>query len=94
MFARGKPLQPSLCFVGKAAAYPRVERCFTWVDSCLTPKHYSIPERLARSKHSSLLQKFVTYGRKSCITLAPGGKMRAVACTINILQTSYDNCHA
>jgi hypothetical protein len=28
-------------------------------------------ERLAKDKHSSLLQKFVTYGRKFFITLAP-----------------------
>jgi hypothetical protein len=29
-------------------------------------------ENLARDKHSSLIQKFVNYGRKSFITLAPG----------------------
>jgi len=38
--------------------------CLTWVGFCLTCKHCTILERLARSKHSSLLQKFVTYGRK------------------------------
>jgi hypothetical protein len=27
---------------------------------------------LARDKHSSLLQKFINYGQKSFITLAPG----------------------
>jgi hypothetical protein len=29
-------------------------------------------ERLPRDKHSSLLQKFITYGHKKFITLAPG----------------------
>jgi hypothetical protein len=29
-------------------------------------------EKLARDKHSGLLQKFVNYGQKSFITLAPG----------------------
>jgi hypothetical protein len=31
-------------------------------------------EGLARDKHSSLLWKFVNYGQKSFITLAPGGR--------------------
>jgi hypothetical protein len=30
-------------------------------------------ERLAKDKHSSSLQKFVNYGRKIFIGLAPGG---------------------
>ena len=30
-------------------------------------------ERLARGTHSSLLQEFVNYGRKSFIVQAPGG---------------------
>jgi len=33
------------------------------------------PERPAKDKHSSLLQKNVNYGRKSFITLSPGGKV-------------------
>jgi len=36
----------------------------TWVGSCLTYKHYTILKGLARDKRYSLVQKFVTYGRK------------------------------
>ncbi len=43
--------------------------CFTWVGSCHTCKHYTI---LERDEHSSLLQKFVTYGRKKFYNNAPG----------------------
>ncbi len=45
--------------------------CFTWVGSCITCKHYTILVRLSRDEHSSLLRKFITYSRKSFITLAP-----------------------
>jgi hypothetical protein len=37
-------------FVDKARSLPLsgvAERCFTWVDSCLTCKHCTIVERLA-----------------------------------------------
>jgi hypothetical protein len=47
------------------------ERCFTRVGSGLTCKHYTRLERLARDKHSSLLQKFVTYGRKKFYNIVP-----------------------
>ncbi len=37
---------------------------FTQVGSCHTRKHQTRLERLARDKHSSLLQKSINYGRK------------------------------
>ncbi len=37
----------------------------------LNCKHWTRLERLARNKHSSLLQKFVNYGQRSFITLGP-----------------------
>ncbi len=45
---------------------------FTLVGSVLNCKHYTKLERLARDKHSSLLQKSVSYGRKIFIVQAPG----------------------
>ncbi len=38
--------------------------CFTQVGSGLTHKHQTRQERLAKDKPSSLLQKFVNYGRR------------------------------
>jgi hypothetical protein len=55
-------------FVGKAGAYPRVEHL---VGSGLTRKHWTRLERLARDKRSSLLRKFVTYGRKNFYNIGP-----------------------
>jgi hypothetical protein len=43
----------------------------TWVGSCLTRKQYTILERLARSKHSSFLRKFVSYDRKKFYNSVP-----------------------
>jgi hypothetical protein len=54
-------------FVGKARSLllsGACERCFIHLGSSLTSKHETRLERLARDKHSSLFQKFVTYGRK------------------------------
>ncbi len=66
MFARGKPFQPSLMFVGKAGAYlleaPQV--LHSRVGSNHTIKNLTRLERLARNKRCSLLQKSVNYGRK------------------------------
>ncbi len=65
-------------FVGEARSLPwreAPERSFTQVGSGLTRKHYTRLERLAKDKHSSLLQKSVNYGQKSIITLAPGPKV-------------------
>jgi len=48
------------------------ERHFPWVISSLTYKHLNKRERLARDKHSSLLQKSVNYGQNRFITLTLG----------------------
>ncbi len=40
------------CLWARPEAYPRVE-LLKWVGSCLTHKHYTILERLARIEHSS-----------------------------------------
>ncbi len=58
MFVHGKPLRPSLMFVGKARSLPlsrELERSFSQVGSGLTHKHETRLERLARDEHSSLL---------------------------------------
>jgi len=60
-------------FVGRAKSLPEsgaFERFFNRVGSCFTNNHHTRLERLARSKHFNLLQKFVTYGLKSLIILA------------------------
>ncbi len=49
-------------FAGKANRFPYCGAPF--VGSCPTRKHYTILETFAKDRHSSLLQKFVTYGRK------------------------------
>ncbi len=67
VFALCKPFQSSLMFVGKARNLPWrgvPKSFFNWVGSYFTNKHQTRPERLARDKHSSLLQKSVNYGRK------------------------------
>ncbi len=64
--------------VGKARSLPEYWHtwCFTWVGSCLTLKHHTILERLARDEHSSLLHKFVNYDRiKSFVALTPGANV-------------------
>ncbi len=55
-------------FVGKAGTYPSEAsfRCPT-----IVPINNRVLEWLAKKKHSSLLLKFVNYGRKSFIGLAP-----------------------
>ncbi len=50
------------------------ERCSNRVGSFFTNKHQTRLERLARDKHSILLQTFVNYVRKSFITSAHGFK--------------------
>jgi hypothetical protein len=57
VFVPGWPFQPGLMFVGKA----RSERCFTWVGSGLTRKHYTWLENPIRDKDSILLLNFVNY---------------------------------
>jgi hypothetical protein len=62
-------------FAGEAGDYQSEAsfRCSTLGKAPgLTNKHKTRLERLARDKHSSLLQKLVKYGQKSFIKLAPG----------------------
>jgi hypothetical protein len=51
---------------------PALEWSTIRVGFGLTRKHWSRLERLARDKRSGLLRKFINYGSKSFITLAPG----------------------
>jgi hypothetical protein len=59
----------------RPGAYPRVEHLkgasLAWVGSGPTGKHYTLLERLARDKHSSLLRKSVNYGRKKDYSTGP-----------------------
>jgi hypothetical protein len=74
----GKPFQPGLIFVGKARSLPYIgasERLFNRIGSCFTNKHWTRLERLNRSKYSSLLLKFVTYGRKKFYNIGPGSNV-------------------
>ncbi len=60
-FAPGKPFQPSLMFVGKARSLPKSrapERCFTWVDSCLTHRRYTKLRRLKRDNTLAYYKNF------------------------------------
>ncbi len=59
MFFVGKPERLSLMLVGNYRNLPKSgtpEKYFTWVSSGLSHKEWI---RLARDKHSSLLQKFI-----------------------------------
>jgi hypothetical protein len=76
VFVPGKFFQPSLMFVGKPGAYPIEEpfRCCTLGKApSLAHKQQTWLERIARDKHSSLLQKFVTYGRKEFYNISSRG---------------------
>ncbi len=68
MFARGKPLQLSLMFVGKAGAYPSEARSDA---PKLAYKYLTRLERPPRDKHSSLLQSFINYGCLKFYTNGP-----------------------
>jgi hypothetical protein len=60
-------LQPSQEFACKARSLAKSvapDRCFTRVSSGHTHKLWIWLERLVKDKRSSLLQKFVNYGRK------------------------------
>ncbi len=61
MFVPGRPFQPSLMF-----------RCsILGKDPCLTYKHYTGLERIARDKHSSKLLTFVNYWLKKFYNIGP-----------------------
>ncbi len=64
----------SLIFSGEATSLPlsgAPERCFTWISSCLTCRHLTRLERLARVKHSSLLHKWLIYDCKKYYNSVP-----------------------
>jgi hypothetical protein len=72
-----KPFWPSVILAGKARIQPKMgapERCFTWVGSGLTHRHYTRLERVVREKHTSLLRKIVTIGRKKFYNTDPWGQ--------------------
>jgi hypothetical protein len=70
-----KLFQPSLMFAGKARAYPREApfRCSTLgrLLALSTNIRLARLKKLARDKHSSLLQKSVNYGRKIFYSTGP-----------------------
>jgi hypothetical protein len=73
VFDLGKPFQFSLIFAVKAGAYPSeapLQVLLSTVAPGLTHKHWARLERLAKDKHSSLLQKSINYGRKFFIVQA------------------------
>jgi hypothetical protein len=61
------------CLWARAGAYPRVEHLkgFHLGRLLNTLKRYTILERLAMDKHSSLLRKFVTYDCKKFYKICP-----------------------
>ncbi len=74
MFVLGKRFQPSLMFVGKDMILllsGATERYFTQKGYGLT--------KFARDKHSSLLRKFVNYGRKTFYNIYPSSNNSQVA---------------
>jgi hypothetical protein len=73
VFVPGKPFQPSLIYVGKQGAYPRVEHLkgATWIGSGLTRNNWIRLERIVRDKHSSLVKKIVNYVRKKFDRFGP-----------------------
>ncbi len=62
------------CLWVRLGAYPRgqhLKRCSTWVGSNLTHKHWTRLEKLVRTKHSSLLRKFINYRWKRLYNSGP-----------------------
>ncbi len=55
------------------------ERDSTEIGSVLSCKHQTRLLKFARDKHSSLLQKFVNYGRKKFYNIGPGTVKLATA---------------
>ncbi len=71
----------SIMFVGKAGAYPSEApfSCYTHGQAPgLTRKHQTRPERPAGDKHSGLLRKVVTYGRKKFYNIGHWSHCKAV----------------
>ncbi len=76
MFVLGKLSQPSLMFVGKPGTHPieSLFKCSTlgWAP-CLTQKHYTRLERLARDKHIFITKINKLQTNKDQEALTPGG---------------------
>ncbi len=60
---------PTTLVSGKACGDKH--RCFTWVGPGLALKHWTRLEKLARDKHSSLLRKYLNYGRNKFYSTGP-----------------------
>ncbi len=74
MFVPLKLFQPSKMLVGEARAYTSeaLFRCSALgLAPGLTHKHWTILEKPARDKHSSLLRAFVNYGLKKFYNTGP-----------------------
>jgi hypothetical protein len=60
------------CLWARPGSYSRVEHLkANGVSFCFTNKLYTRLERLVWDKHSSLLRKFITYGRKKSYKIGP-----------------------
>ncbi len=95
MFAPGKPFQPCLMFESKTRSLPSSgasERCFTFISCCLTCKHYTMLERLARGKCSSLLWTLVNNNCKKFYEIDTKkdsqNPMRCIATAIDWARTN------
>ncbi len=73
MLVLGKLFQSSLMFVGKARSLPLSGEPERYFNQIFSGKYYTRLEKFARDKHFNLVQKFVNYGRKFFIILAPAG---------------------
>ncbi len=79
MFVRGGLFQLSLMFVGKARSLPESggrERYLLGEAPALPANIRQGWRQNATDKHSSLLQKFINYGRTVFKTLVPGVKVK------------------
>jgi hypothetical protein len=89
----GKLFKPSLTFAGKAGAYPNEAffRCSTLgYAPDFTHKYVTRLEKLARDKHSRLLQEFVTYDSKKSYNICP--RCRPCKFFVVILLTLFESC--
>ncbi len=67
VFTPIRPFKLTVMLVGKVMGLPLREapyRFSTWVGSSINHTYYTTLEKLARHKHTSFLQTFVTYHRK------------------------------
>ncbi len=93
----GKPFQSCLLFAGKPRSLPysnAIQRFFNRVSSCFTNRHQTWLERLALDKHSSLLRKFVNYGRKKFYNIGPWCQSykKIYGCNLRLFTISQSVC--